>query len=83
MKKIKEITILEIPETLEGGSAKIVCEKPYRIERTEEGGEIMWFGYNTNWKKTKNKWYKLIDMDFKECGKPEYEELYERLGNQY
>jgi len=79
MKIVKKSIILELPETLEDGSSKIMCDKPYRIERIEEDGEIIWFGYNTNWKKTDGKWYKLETMEFVECETPEYEKMYLEL----
>lgn len=78
MKIIKKSVILELPETLENGSAKIMCNKPYIIERTEENNEIIWWGYNTNWKLDvlDNQWYELINFNFIPCAIPEYEKLY-------
>lgn len=79
---VKQSTILEVPETIEEGSAKIICSKPYQIERVEYSDEVIWFGFNTNWKldKTNNQWYVLvIGSDFVPCDVPEYEKIYEEL----
>lgn len=80
MKIISTTTVLELPETLETGSAKIMCDKPYRIERIENNnGDVIWFGYSKNWHKTDGIWYELVDTDFVECNIPEYEKLYLEL----
>ena len=78
MKRISKSEILELDETLETDSAsKLFCDKPYHIERREENGEIIWFGYNHNWKYENNQWYFLeSSMFWKECDIPEYERLY-------
>jgi hypothetical protein len=73
-------SILELPETLES-EAKDICGKPYRIQRIERQGEIVWCGYNTNWKFTNGKWHELISIDFVECETPEYEKIYQELRN--
>jgi roadblock/LC7 domain-containing protein len=71
---------LEVPETLEEGSAKTICEKPYRIQReTTENGYTIWWGYNTNWKLENGKWSQLIDGKFVPCDEPEYEKLFKQL----
>jgi len=72
-------TFIEIPETLEEGSAKIHCEKPYQIERLEKNGEIIWYGYNTNWKYSNYAWSKLEGGEFIPCEEPEYETIYKEL----
>jgi hypothetical protein len=81
MKIIKKSILLEIPETLEDGSAKVLCDKPYVIERTENDSEVIWWGYGTNWKldKTTNMWYMLIGSDFVNIEVPEYEKIYLEL----
>lgn len=77
MKRISKSEILEINETIESGAdAKLFCDSPYRIERREQNGEIVWFGYNTNWKFFDNKWHILYSPNWKECDIPEYERLY-------
>jgi hypothetical protein len=75
MKIVNISTLVEFPETIEEGSAKIFCEKPYRIERLEKPTEIVWFGYNTNWKKDKSSgtWYELLMGEFEICDIPYYE----------
>lgn len=79
--KIIAITsILELPETLEK-EARNICGKPYRIERMEREGEIVWYGYNTNWKFTDEKWHNLVGTEFVECEEPEYEKIYQDLRN--
>ena len=35
MKIIKKTFLVEVPKTIEKDSAKIICDKPYLIERTE------------------------------------------------
>lgn len=81
MKISKTSIFVELPETLEEGSAKTMCEKPYYIERVEHNKEIIWFGYNTNWKcnMTTGKWYQLIGQGFVECYEPHYEKLFQKL----
>lgn len=80
MRIISTTTTLELPETLELGSAKIICDSPYRIERIEtSNGDIMWFGYNTNWHRLNDIWYELVNTDFIECNMPEYEKMYLEL----
>lgn len=78
MKITQTSTIVEFPETIEGGSAKVVCDKPYRIERLETPTEVIWFGYNTNWKKDKSTgvWHQLISGKFEPCENPFYETEY-------
>ncbi len=76
MKIIKKSVWLELPETLEDGSAKIMCSKPYKIERTEYKDEVTWYGQNTNWNKKNNQWHMLIGSDFVPCDIPEYEKMY-------
>ena len=73
MKIIKKTFLVEVPETLEKGSAKIICDKPYLIERTEIDNEVIWWGYNTNWKSINGEWYMLIGNKFVPCDEPEYE----------
>ena len=81
MKIIKKSTILELPETLEEGSTKIICDKPYNIERIEKNNKVIWLGYNTNWKldKSNNQWYYLVKMNWVPCNIPEYEKLYNKI----
>ena len=80
MKILSTSTILELPETLEGGSAKIFCEKPYKIKRLESNnGNIIWYGYNTNWEKINDVWYESVNTYFVECDTPEYEKKYLEL----
>jgi len=67
------------PMILEEGSAKIHCEKPYQIERLEKNGEIIWYGYNTNWKYSNYAWSKLEGGEFIPCEEPEYETIYKEL----
>lgn len=81
MNIIKNSTILELPHTLEQGSAEIMCSKPYRIERIEEDNQITWFGYNTNWKRVGKQWYELVGADFEPCGIPEYEKIFITINN--
>ena len=77
MKIVTTKVVLELPETLELGTAKILCEKPYRIERVEsDNGDVIWYGFNTNWQRYNNVWYELIGYNFVECDIPEYELLY-------
>lgn len=76
---VKKSIWLELPETLEQGSAKLICDKPYLIERVEENNVVIWFGHNTNWKFKNNKWYKLNNGKFIDCNKPEYELIFEKL----
>lgn len=77
MKRISKSEILEIEETIENDiSAKLFCESPYRIERTEKNGEICWYGYNTNWSFFDNKWHILQHPDWIVCDIPEYEKMY-------
>lgn len=73
MKLHKKSEILEIPKSLEKNT---YCDEPYFIERTEENGKVVWFGYHTNWKFENGKWYELVGSDFIECETPEYEKLY-------
>ncbi len=79
MKIVKKSVLLELPETLEEGNAKIMCDKPYIIQRNESNNEITWYGYNTNWNKKNNQWYMLIGSDFVPCDIPEYEKMYLKL----
>ena len=77
MKRISKSEILELDETLEkDSSAKLFCEKPYRIERREQDCEIIWYGYNTNWRYSDNQWYILDAPNWKKCDIPEYEKMY-------
>ncbi len=78
MKIVKKSVWLELPETLEDCSAKIMCDKPYVIERTETDNGVVWFGYNTNWKKIGEQWY-ILHNDFVPCEIPEYEKMYLKL----
>ena len=78
---IKKSILLELPETLESGNAKIICDRPYVIERTEEFGVIIWWGYGCNWKFVDGKWYELVHNEFIECEIPEYELIYQGLNN--
>jgi hypothetical protein len=73
MKIIKKTYLVEFPETIENGSSKILCDKPYYIERTETDGEVIWWGCNTNWKSINGEWYMLIAGEFVPCDEPEYE----------
>jgi hypothetical protein len=47
MKIIKKTYLVEFPETIENGSSKILCDKPYYIERTETDREVIWWGFET------------------------------------
>jgi hypothetical protein len=67
---------LKLPETLEKGVAKIICEKPYTIERTEDDNEVIWWGYNTCWKRKGEQWYELRGIKYIPCDVPEYEKIY-------
>lgn len=79
MKIIKKTYILELPETLED-DAKNLCDKPYFIERLEKNGEIIWFGYKTNWKNINNQWYKLDKNNkFIKTTIPEYEIKFQNI----
>jgi hypothetical protein len=75
MKITQTSAIVEFPETIEEGSAKVVCDKPYKIERLETSTEVIWFGHNTNWKKDKSTgvWHQLISGKFEPCEVPFYE----------
>lgn len=73
MKIIQKTFLVEFPETIEDGSAKILCDKPYIIKRTEVNGEVIWWGFNTNWKLSNGQWYMLIGSEFVPCDEPEYE----------
>lgn len=79
MEIVKHSIILELPQTLETGTALKFCEKPYRIERIEQDNTIVWYGYNTNWKYENDKWFKLNGFGFIECEEPEYEKIYKQL----
>lgn len=76
MKSYRRSYFLELPETLEKGIAKIICSRPYVIERTEDDNEVIWWGYNTCWKKKKNQWYQLKGIKYIPCDIPEYERIY-------
>ena len=79
MKIIKKTYILELPETLED-DVKHLCDKPYFIERLEKNGEIIWFGYKTNWKNINNQWYKLDKNNkFIKTTIPEYEIKFQNI----
>lgn len=79
MKIISKSITLELHETLETGTAKIMCDKPYRIERVEKDNTIVWYGYNTNWLFDYENWYKLDGNKFIKCDIPEYEKLFQEL----
>ena len=77
MRKVRITTILELTEPLE--KCNYITDRPYQIERTEENGQIIWYGIDTNWKFKDNQWYKLENAHFVPCVIPEYEKLYLEL----
>jgi len=80
MRRIRKLEILELDETLEtSSSSKLFCDKPYHIERKEEDGEIVWFGYSVNWIYTDNQWFVLCDTQWTPCDVPEYERMYQAI----
>jgi len=76
MKIIRKSEIIELDHSLEEGSH---FDTPYRIERSETSEDVIWWGYNTNWKKTGGVWYKLVGGTFIPCDVPEYEIQYLKL----
>jgi hypothetical protein len=50
---------------------------PYYITRRQENGEVVWFGFENNWKFFDNKWHILNKNEWVVSEKPIYEELYE------
>lgn len=80
-KIIKKKVTIELPETLETDqSARLFCEKPYKVERVEDDNSIVWFGYSKNWRYFKNEklWY---DHNDNLTEKPKYEDIYQELIN--
>jgi hypothetical protein len=78
MKIIKTTYVLELQETLED-DVKYLCDKPYFIERLEKDGEIIWFGYKTNWRNINNQWFKLEKNKFIKTTIPEYEIRFQNI----
>ena len=77
---------LELPKTLEKGIAQKSCSRsPYYIERVEDKSGVVWYGYNTNWKKDFNseQWHYLEGGEFVPCSIPEYEILYREAIRSY
>lgn len=75
-KRILSKFVLDLPETLETGMAKLICPKPYKIERVQYENSVIWWGYNTCWKLMGNTWHRLDGLKFVRCEMPEYEKLY-------
>jgi hypothetical protein len=75
-KRILSKFVLELPETLESGIAKIVCPKPYKIERVQYEDCVIWWGYNTCWKLIADNWFRLEGVKYIKCEEPEYEKIY-------
>lgn len=83
---MEDIKLLEKSEWFEFKSpfcepevAEKWTEDKYCIERkTKENGEVVWYGYETNWLKTKKgQWKKLVQGGhFVPCKMPKYEEMY-------
>jgi len=75
---VKKSIVLELPKTLEKGTAQRVCPKPYYIERVEDKSGVTWYGYDRNWTKDfgSDQWHCLEGGEFVPCSIPEYEILY-------
>ena len=65
---------------MEDEDAFHMWDVPYMVEREETESEIVWFGYNYNWKYIKSikQWYILEGSEFVVTTKPEYEYRYEQ-----